>query len=426
MRGIFGTLSMALIISFIFCFSGWSTAAGQGLGTISGMYQPLPSKDLNNLVGQIALYPDPLLAQVLQASTYPDQIKRVAQWIQSNPGSDPSSADLLADASVLAIAHYPSVINMMSKKISWTSQLGQAYVNQQSDVMGAIQYQRKQAQAQNNLISNSQQTVIAQGSTIQIVPASSEVIYVPVYDPVVVYTQPSTYSVAPLVAFGAGIAMGDWLNSDVDWDNHVVVYHGWPGGWGHAYYRGGTYYGPNSWRNTASGSGANGGQWKAGSAGGITEAGGVYSARGGTVQGPDGATVGGYKAAGAGPNGAAASRGWGAENGDNKAGGFSKTVATDNGIYNVHGGGASNGDQSAGKVTVSGVNKEGDYGSRTWSDSDRNSSYDRSGNMFSGYQNSDRASMASSRGFESRANSFSGSGGEGFHGFGGGGGRGRR
>lgn len=407
-----------LVLLFIVAFFPFAVPAISDAQGYSAGYQALSADALANLVSPVALYPDPLLAQVLQASAYPNQIPMAWNWTQKNPGL--TGIDKQAwNPSVIAIAHYPSVIGMMNQKIAWTTELGLAYANQQQGIMQAVQNLRAQAQQNGNLASTSQQTVSTQGSNIVIVPASPEIIYVPQYDPAVVYTQPATSTIAPLVAFGAGLALGDWMSSDCDWNSNVVVYHGWNGGWGHYYYG---PYGPYYADRHAHGTTVNGGTWNSGAVAGRTWDGGAYAARGGTIDTANGGKAGAYNAAGYDPGvGAAHARGWGYEDGDDKAGAFSKTVATDNGIYNVHGGGATNGDNSAGRVTVSGANKDGDFGSKTWTgdDGDR-SSTGRSGNIFSGSSDRDWSSAASNRGFESRASSFSGFQGR-SEGFGGGG-----
>lgn len=406
----------------VILFSLLPAAVAHAQSGFAPAYQPVSADALGRLVGPVALYPDPLLAQVLQASTRPDQISQVAQLLRGNP--DQSQLDNQSwNPAVAAVAHYPSVLNMMSSNPGWTQQLGLAYANQPKAVMQAIQSLRTQAQQNGNLTSNAQQTISTQGSNIVIVPSSPDVIYVPAYDPAVVYTQPAPSTVSPLVAFGAGMVLGDWMSSDCDWDNNVVVYHGWNGGWGHYYYG---PYGPGYAARSASGTTARGGDWNYNAAAGRTWDGGAYAGRQGTIDTANGGTFGAYSRAGVAPDGdAARSRGWGYENGDDKAGHFSKTVVTDNGVYNVHGGGATNGDDGAGRVTVSGANRDGDYGSKTWTSNDGDrSSWGNSGNVFSGSEDGRWSSAASNRGFESRASSFGG--GERFGGgsFGGGGFRG--
>jgi hypothetical protein len=150
---------------------------------------------LQQLVAPIALYPDALVAQILAASTYPTEVVEADRWMQQHP--DLKGKELGKevdkqhwDPSVKALAQFPSVLGNMDKNLSWTSSLGDAYVNQQKDVMGAVQAMRQRAQKAGNLKSTSQQNVTAQGQTIVIEPADPDVVYVPGYDPWLVYGGP--------------------------------------------------------------------------------------------------------------------------------------------------------------------------------------------------------------------------------------------
>ncbi len=193
-------------------------------------YQPFAPEQLDNLLAPIALYPDPLLAQVLPAATFVDQVQQAAGWVQSNGlnGIDGQYWDV----SVKAVAHYPMVIQMMASRIDWTTSIGQAYVNQSTDVMTSIQRLRASASSQGNLYSTPQQQVLNSGGYIQIVPAQPQYIYVPTYDPAVVYVRPHREAVAigAVIGFGAGLMIGAWLSRDVDWHQHRVYYDGWQGG----------------------------------------------------------------------------------------------------------------------------------------------------------------------------------------------------
>jgi len=184
-------------------------------------------EELEDLVAPIALYPDPLIAQILPAATYVDQIDEAARFVRLY-GRTPRIDRQPWDVSVKAVAHYPDVLFMMDQKYDWTVSLGQAYVNQPEDVMYAIQRMRVHAQAMGNLVSNRQQQVVQEGDYIRIYPAEPQVIYVPVYDPQVVYVERSTPSYG-LITFGIGFTIGAWLNRDCDWRGHRVYYHGWQG-----------------------------------------------------------------------------------------------------------------------------------------------------------------------------------------------------
>ena len=228
----------------------------------TGQGAPLSAQELNSLVAPIALYPDALVAQILSASTYPDQVAAAEYWIGQNKNLTGSALMQAVntqswDPSVKALTQFPSVLSDMAQNISWTSQLGDAYHNQSQQVMAAIQTLRKQAQAAGNLKSTPQQTVTTQtqGSTqvIVIQPANPQVVYVPQYNPTVVYGTTYTtpgYSTGALVAtgllsFGAGIAVGAMMSGGCcGWG-----YSSWNCNWYHggAYYGGHPYYGNAAW-----------------------------------------------------------------------------------------------------------------------------------------------------------------------------------
>jgi hypothetical protein len=176
-------------------------------------------QNLQTLVAPIALYPDALIAQILPASTQPVQIVEAARAISGGQRPDDATAQQW-DPSVQALLSYPTVIKMMNDKISWTTQLGQAVVQDQTAVMTAIQAVRKQAQAAGNLKSNQQQVVKSQGDVIIIEPASPTVIYVPQYNPVAILAPPPPYAYAPLMTFGIGFAAGAATAYACDWGYH--------------------------------------------------------------------------------------------------------------------------------------------------------------------------------------------------------------
>jgi hypothetical protein len=186
------------------------------------------------LLAPIALYPDPLLAQVLLAATFADQVDEAARWLHDS--NNPSAVDDQAwDVSVKAVAHYPSVLYMMSDQLDWTTALGQAYVDQSTDVMTSVQRLRSLARSGGHLITNDQQQVNVTGDTIEIFPAQPQYLYVPSYDPGMVYFGPfSSFGAAPanLIFFGPALPIGAWLNHGCDWRRHRIYYHGWRGdGW---------------------------------------------------------------------------------------------------------------------------------------------------------------------------------------------------
>ena len=163
------------------------------------------TEQLQQLVAPIALYPDALVAQVLAASTYPTEVVEAQRWMQQH--SDLKGQALAQavdqqpwDPSVRALTQFPSVLANMDKNLSWTSALGDAYVSQPQDVLNAVQTMRKRAQQAGNLRSTAQQTVTTQGQTVIIQPASPDVVYVPAYDPWLVYG-------LPIVAYPGWVAV---------------------------------------------------------------------------------------------------------------------------------------------------------------------------------------------------------------------------
>jgi hypothetical protein len=198
---------------------------------------PIPAEQLDSLVAPIALYPDPLLSQTLVASTYPLEIIQLQQWLEKNKAlKDKALVDAVKkqdwDPSIQAMAALPDAVKQLGENIQWTTDLGNAFLAQQSDVMDAVQRMRKKAKDAGNLKSSEQQKVetqvIESKSTIVIQQASPEVVYVPSYNPTVVYGAPAYpyppiaypppgyYAAGMAISFGVGIAMGA----------------AWGGGWG--------------------------------------------------------------------------------------------------------------------------------------------------------------------------------------------------
>jgi hypothetical protein len=185
--------------------------------------------ELDELFAPIALYSDPLLAQILPAATYPDQLDAASDLIIQQRG--PQMIDDQAwDVSVKSVAHYPSVLRLMVDSPDWTASVGQAYFNQPDDVMSSIQRLRGKARLMGYLNSNSYQTVAYSGGYTSIVPAQAQYMYVPTYDPQVVYvTRRPSYG-AEAISFGLGMLIGAWLNNAIDWNHNRVYNHGWNGG----------------------------------------------------------------------------------------------------------------------------------------------------------------------------------------------------
>jgi hypothetical protein len=189
----------------------------------------LTTGQLNQLLGPIALYPDPLLSLLLPAATYPQDIVAAEQWLQATPGA--TEADITAqhwDASIKGMVHYPSVLEMMSKQMNWTQAVGAAFLNQQQDVLASIQQLRTQAQAAQNLQTTAQQQVVAAQGSILVEPTDPNTMYVPQYDANAVYSSASP------VSFGASYPIGLWCDNAFNWGGRCVVTGGgWYSGWNH-------------------------------------------------------------------------------------------------------------------------------------------------------------------------------------------------
>jgi hypothetical protein len=206
--------------------------------------QALTPDQLNDLVAPIALYPDPLLSQVMVASTYPLEVVQAFQWLQRNPGLTGTALTQAVqqqnwDPSIQALMVFPDVIKRLNDDVTWTTNLGNAFLAQQADVMDAVQRMRLKAQQAGKLGSTPQETVTTtnQGGQpiVEIMPADPDVIYVPVYNPVWVwgaplwYPYPGWYWPGPGVivggfgfGFGIGIHIGGFFGGG---------WGGW-GGWG--------------------------------------------------------------------------------------------------------------------------------------------------------------------------------------------------
>ncbi|MGA8151880.1 MAG: DUF3300 domain-containing protein [Terriglobales bacterium] len=227
-------------------------------------YAQQSAEQLQQLVAPIALYPDSLVAQILAASTFPEQIVEADRWVQAHPDL---KGDALAqavdqqpwDPSVKALTAFPSVLGNMDKNLSWTSSLGDAYYNQQQDLMDAVQVMRRRAEDAGNLRTTPQQTVTTQGSTIIVQPASPDVVYVPAYDPWLVYggpvvawpgwyPYPGIWYGGPYLSFGIGFGIGwyggygwGWHRWGFDWHNRYPIYNH-----GRYYSRSNTFYNRNT------------------------------------------------------------------------------------------------------------------------------------------------------------------------------------
>jgi hypothetical protein len=223
------------------------------------IYAALPASELDALVAPIALYPDALLAQVLGAATYPDQVVAANQYLKVN-------GDLRGDAlreqvesrgwdpAVQALTQFPSVLEQLAKNITWTSALGDAAANQQADVMAAIQRMRARAYTAGNLKSGTEITVVQQGPQVIVIePAKPNVVYVPSYNPTVIYGAPVAVPgytsqdvvAASVIGFGVGVVVAAAVSS-----GSCGFGMSWGMGWSSSsiHCGGGMYYGNPYWR----------------------------------------------------------------------------------------------------------------------------------------------------------------------------------
>jgi hypothetical protein len=231
-------LAFLLIWTQIVLLSPRSYAQGPGDTANAGP----TTAELHQLVAPIALYPDSLVGQILAASQYPTQIVEAQRWVQSNSELSPTQLAQGAnsqswDPSIKSLTAFPKVLDNMNTNLSWTSALGEAYYSDPQGVLKAVQVMRAQAKDAGTLQSNSQQKVVTQGQTIVIEPVNPQVIYVPQYNPTVVYGAPvaaypgysnSDLLLTGVLAFGAGIAVGALIGSSDGWgsNNWNCNWHG--------------------------------------------------------------------------------------------------------------------------------------------------------------------------------------------------------
>ena len=218
-------------------------------GSAPAQPAPLAPPQLDQLVQRIALYPDPLLAQILTASTYWTEIPEAASWadqhsdLKGDALAQAMQADHLQwDPSILALLPFPSVLDMMARDQAWTEQLGNAVLTQDAEVMDAVQRMRQRARTFGYLAPNSYINVIATEGYIQILPVDPNVVYVPYYDPLVVFAPPRPgFAISGAIHFGPGITIGAafggwgwWLGSGFLWPSHTILidHRPWTRLWG--------------------------------------------------------------------------------------------------------------------------------------------------------------------------------------------------
>ncbi|CAG4892241.1 DUF3300 domain-containing protein [Paraburkholderia saeva] len=241
-----GRLSQAVCVWF---FVALTMASGNVSAQNESQQPTFKPEEIEALVAPIALYPDSVLSQVLMASTYPLEIVHAARWVKANPNIKGDAAvkavqDQTWDVSVKSLVAFPQVLEPMNEKIDWTQKLGDAFLAQEKDVLAAVQRLRAKAQESGNLKSNEQQNVIvepapagAQTTTqtiVRIEPSNPEVIYVPAYNPTVVYgtwgypTYPPYYwppspayypgaALATGLAWGVGLAAAGAIFGNCNW-----------------------------------------------------------------------------------------------------------------------------------------------------------------------------------------------------------------
>jgi len=391
-------------------------------------YQPqqaLSPDRLEQMVAPIALYPDNLISMILAASTYPAEVSSADQWLHAQGGAPAeqiaagANAQTGWDPSVKALTAFPQVLDTMAQSLQWTTDLGNAYYNQPQDVMQSIQVLRSRAQSAGNLQSTPQQEVVVDQGEIQIAPPTPEVVYVPQYDPWVVYGRPiNPYPGFAWVGGGYGSYVGwssgiyldafsalpfGWLGWGLDWYSHAIFfgndlwcprgyagrdwgfahggarywgYHGemarwrgrgdWGGrgGWeGHTFRSGwdrGRFGNGGSWGHNGSGyGGRNGGSWRHnGGSGWGNRGGNGYGGREGGSWGRNGAgsgNGGNWGHNGGGSGGYGGQGGYGGHNGNGGNGG--------QGGYGGHGGQGGYGGQNGGQWARNGNNgQNGGYG----------------------------------------------------------------
>lgn len=208
---------------------------------------PLGPDQLNDLVQRIALYPDPLLAQILTASTYSNEIPDAANWADEHSGlrgdalARAIEADNLQwDASVLALLPFPSVLDMMARDPSWAQQLGDAVLNQRGDVMDAVQRMRREAYNYGYLRTDPYSRVVIDDGSYEIVPINPAYIYVPAYNPAIVFAPPRVgIAVGGAIRFGPAVILGGafapwgWAHPYFGWHQGAIFFDGraWDRDW---------------------------------------------------------------------------------------------------------------------------------------------------------------------------------------------------
>ncbi len=238
MKMVYKRLCVWLLVLFLVVPAG-------GFAQDTGPEPPVfRQEELDQMLAPIALYPDPLLVQVLMAATYPLEVVQAARWVNQNPNlKDDNLAAALEqqnwDPSVKSLVNFPPVLAMMNDKLEWTQNLGDAFLGQKDQVMATVQDLRAKAQAQGTLKTTPQQVVVVEEETIAIEPANPQIVYVPVYNPIEVYGpwwypayppyyyHPHGYAVVSpgFVSFGVAVGLGaawGYAWGHPNWASHHV------------------------------------------------------------------------------------------------------------------------------------------------------------------------------------------------------------
>lgn len=322
-------VATAVISSLLFLNVGAAFAQdGPSQGPPAAAYVRLYAPELGQLVAPIALYPDALVAQILAASTYGPQVVEAESFVRRNAGAPAEELARIVDVqpwdpSVKALTAFPAVLSNLSTNYTWTNRLGDAYFNQPQDVMAAVQSMRQRAYAAGTLRPSPQENVVYQAGNIVIVPVNPTVVYVPVYNPWVVYgapipvyaayvapPPPSTGAIvtAAAIGFTAGVLVGAFSNYGwgcshwtTNWYSHTVVYnrsvyvsHGYYGGGYRGGYAGGYrggYAGGSGYRSGYAYNGYRGGSYTSNTTAGRSGNGQVYGQNVRTATSPSGASA---------------------------------------------------------------------------------------------------------------------------------------
>ncbi len=216
-----------------------AAATSEEVATAVEAPEPLSAEEMEVLVARIALYPDELIAVITAASLYPLQIVEAQRFLAESKTKKDLKPKATWDGSVVSLLNYPEVVKMMSDDLDWTQLLGEVIVNQQNDVLAAIQQLREKAVAEGIIKTDDKVKVVKEEDNIVIQPASTEVIYVPqyppemlyeedyIYQPVSYYPEPYPYYYSPIAPFFAGAVTGAIWAGIVDWDDGF-----WGGNWG--------------------------------------------------------------------------------------------------------------------------------------------------------------------------------------------------